>query len=515
MIDRLTRRAAIAAAMAWTALALGAAAPDATPLPKAKPSVPAVKTARPPEPETGRSIAEKIGVRGNQGWMVVDLGTGEVLEADDAGRAFAPASVAKLPTAFYALDTLGAGHRFETVVAAAGVLKGETLEGDLVLIGAGDPELDTDALEPLVRRTIAAGIRNITGRFLVDASAGPRIVELDPEQPADVTYNPSLTGLNLNYNRVRLEWDAGKGEAGLDLLALGERLAPPARSFEMAIDPRPDAPVFTHEFGPQGEVWRMAKRAFRGTGSRWLPVRQPELYAAQVFRDLAGEAGLTLPAPTIGNVPEGAATVARHEGRPLTQVIYDMLKWSTNLTAEALGVRATAERTGAVPETLFASAAAMNGWAAEVAAFPTNDPAFRFANHSGLSTVSRVSPQRMVDLLRVIAAREPAANHPMPRIPGALSGLLKAHNIRDEGVSFPYQKTAVAAKTGTMNYVRGLAGFITTPEGRELAFAYFANDIAARETWGTSVDRNWLAKARRLERSLIRHWVRLADSQES
>ena len=168
-----------------------------------------------------------------------------------------------------------------------------------------------------------------------------------------------------------------------------------------------------------------------------------------------------------------------------------------------------------MPATLFESAQEMNAWAADVAGFPVNDPAFRFANHSGLSTVSRVSPQRLVDLLRVVAAREPAANHPMPRIPGALSGLLKAHNIRDEGISFPYEKTAIAAKTGTMNYVRGLAGFVTTPEGRQLAFAYFANDIAARETWGTSVDRTWLAKARRLERALIRHWVTLADSRES
>ena len=512
-MKNLTRRAGILAGLAWGALTLGGAAPTETPLPEARPTAPAAQAAKTAAPVTGRSIAEQIGLSGSQGWLVVDLETGEVLEAEDAGRAFAPASVAKLPTAFYAIDTLGANYSFETSVAAAGVLEGNTLDGDLVLIGSGAPELDTEALKDLADRTVAAGIHEITGRFIVDASAGPRIVELDPEQPEDATYNPALGGLNLNYNRVRLEWDAGKGESGLEMRALGQALGPPARGFEVEIDPRPDVPVFVHGYGAEGEVWRMAKRAFRGAGSRWLPVRRPDLYAAEVFRDLAKDAGLDLPPPVGGAMPEGAAVVASHEGRRLTQVVYDMLKWSTNLTAEALGVRASVERTGEVPETLFESAQVMNLWAADLVGFPENDPAFRFANHSGLSTVSRVSPQRLVGLLGVIAEREPAATNPHPRIPGALSGLLKEHNIRDEGVPFLYGETAVAAKTGTMNYVRGLAGFITTPGGRRLAFAYFANDIPARERWGTDVDRGWLGKARLLERRLIRHWVQLADSQ--
>ncbi|MEM0944080.1 MAG: D-alanyl-D-alanine carboxypeptidase, partial [Pseudomonadota bacterium] len=131
---------------------------------------------------------------------MVDLDTGQVLDAENADKPFAPASVAKLPTAFFALDLLGPEHRFATEVAITGQVRAERLEGDLILRGAGDPELDTDALLPLVQRAREAGIRTISGRFLVDGSALARLPAIDPLQPAEAPYNPGLSGLNLNFN---------------------------------------------------------------------------------------------------------------------------------------------------------------------------------------------------------------------------------------------------------------------------------------------------------------------------
>lgn len=510
MTVRPTRRLAVLGALCAFAMATMAAAPTAGPMPEVRPAVPATGSAKPQKPPHGRDLARKIGLSGNQGWTVVDLDSGDVLERHQAGRAFAPASVAKLPTAFYAIDTLGPDFRYQTSVVAAGTLANGRLDGDLALVGTGDPELDTDALGALAQQA-AQTVRSVSGRFLADGSGGPRIVELDPGQPQDVTYNPSVTGLNLNYNRVRMSWDARKGDKGFKVTALGEKLNPPVKGFRIGVNGKPNAPVFEHSFAPGTEVWQMARRAFRGTGSRWLPVRRPELYAGQVFRDLAAERGLELP-PAEASVAGGdVSVVAIHEGRRLTQVAKDMLKWSTNLTAEALGMRASAELMGRTPDTLFESARRMNDWAAALANFPPNSPDFRFANHSGLSTISRVSPEKLMELMKVIAGRPPAARNPDSRVPGALSGLLKAHNIRDRGVNFPYDRTVVAAKTGTMNYVRGLAGFVRTPKGKNLAFVYFANDIPRRDASGGTTNKGWIGRARRLERALIRHWVKLAD----
>ncbi len=136
--------------------------------------------------------------------MVVDLDTGEVVDQSRADTPFAPASVAKLPTTLYALDRLGPEYRFETRVAISGELRGETLEGDLILIGGGDPELDTDDLLPLVTQLAERGFRHVTGNFYVDGGSGPRLAAIDAGQPVDAAYNPALSGLNLNFNRVRL-----------------------------------------------------------------------------------------------------------------------------------------------------------------------------------------------------------------------------------------------------------------------------------------------------------------------
>jgi len=149
---------------------------------------------------------------GKVGWMVMDLDSGTVLDARDPDVPFAPASVAKLPTAIYALDRLGPDFRFETRVAATGPVRNETLEGDLILVGGGDPELDSDTLLPLVTQVKEKGFRRVRGQFLVDGSIGPRQPGIANDQPVDAAYNPAVSGLNLNFNRVRLEWDA-RGKA--------------------------------------------------------------------------------------------------------------------------------------------------------------------------------------------------------------------------------------------------------------------------------------------------------------
>ena len=187
-------------------------------------------------------------------------------------------------------------------------------------------------------------------------------------------------------------------------------------------------------------------------------------------------------------------------------MIASMLRYSTNLTAEMVGQAAT--RAGGVsPGSLAASAAAMGDWAAGIAGFPPGDPGFRLANHSGLSETSRVSPRRMVELLVALARRQPGEGTRYKKLPGGVIDLLDDYNVAAKSVDIDYRKLEIAAKTGTMDYVRGLAGYIGTPSGRRLAFAVFSNNLAEREPGVRRIDRRWMARARVFERSLIRNWV--------
>ncbi|MEO1687340.1 MAG: D-alanyl-D-alanine carboxypeptidase, partial [Pseudomonadota bacterium] len=68
-----------------------------------------------------------------------------------------------------------------------------------------------------------------------------------------------------------------------------------------------------------------------------------------------------------------------------------------------------------------------------------------------------------------------------------------------------------AAKTGTLNFVRGLAGYITSASGRRLVFCIFSEDLARRAAMrdgrATGSSRAWGGRARGMERKLVRSWA--------
>ena len=117
----------------------------------------------------------------------------------------------------------------------------------------------------------------------------------------------------------------------------------------------------------------------------------------------------------------------------------------------------------------------------------------------------------MTELLVALARRAAPEGAAHPRIPGAIAGYLHRREVSDKDVLLDYDRLDVVAKTGTMNFVRGLAGYIATPRGRKLAFAIFSNDLARRSAGVQGVQKGWMARARNFERELIRLWVQKAD----
>ena len=459
-----------------------------------------------PAPKTGDQLRAELGLTGVSGWILVDLATGGVVDSANADRPFVPASVAKLPTAAFALDALGPNHRFETRLLADGAIGSGRLNGDLILQGGGNPELDTDALAELAQRLSQKGVRRVTGALIADGSALVQVPEIETAQAEDSSYNPSVSGLNLNFNRVHVKWDARRGRDELSVEAAAERLSPPVSHVSVNVTARPGQRLFALDTRGGREHWQMARRAFRGRAARWLPVKQPEAYAADVFRIVAGSHGITLGPARSARSPRAANVVASHQSRPLGPILRDMLRYSTNLTAEVTGAAAT-RSVGIAAQSLAESADVMNAWAASVGGFPVGDPGFRFVNHSGLTTGSKVSPRRMAQLLSAFARRQadPAAQHRV--LPGGIAGYLKPHNVAAKDFPLDYDRLAVVAKTGTMSYIRGLAGYISTPGGRQFAFAIFSNDLAARGGGAQRVNKRWMGRAKGFERALIRNWV--------
>jgi len=527
---RFGRRAVIGALLAgWAALAAGPAAAGAP----AVAELPAPRPGGAEGPPTGAAAlaeaAMRGGLTGRVGFALIDLETGDMLEAMRAEEGFPPASVAKAVTAQYALERLGPEHRFETRLVTTGPVEGGIVQGDLVLVGGGDPELDTEDLAELAAQAHGRGLTGVAGRFLVDPGL-PEAPRIDPEQREEAAYNPGVGGLNLNFNRVLFSWTPkADGEVTLALEARAWGATATPRTVAVALADDAEA-VFTRRDAEGMELWSVERGVLRREGRRWLPVRRPALHAGDVFRSLAAERGLDLPAPEAapGRTPPDAVAVAQRFSRPLGAILAEMLEHSTNLTAEAAGLAASG-----APD-MAASGAAMSAWAAgrlgptrraeatagraalaagvasrllAAEAAEAAPPGMDLRNHSGLSALSRATPAAMAGFLRA-AARSGGGE----AAPGALEPLMEPLKLdaRRGEVELP-DGVSAAAKTGTLNYVRGLGGYVTAASGRRLAFAIFSEDLARRaalaDPAASGASRGWLGRARRMERAMVRDWA--------
>ncbi|MBP0481640.1 D-alanyl-D-alanine carboxypeptidase/D-alanyl-D-alanine endopeptidase [Sagittula salina] len=434
---------------------------------------------------------------GNVGYCVANARTGEVLETHHAELGLPPASVAKALTAGYALAHLGGGHRFATQVLATGGVKDGVVQGDLVLAGGGDPTLDTDGLATLAARLAEAGITGVKGAYQVWGGALPYARAIDPEQPEHVSYNPAVSGLNLNYNRVFFEWRQSGKDYAVSMDARSERHKPQVHMARMAVERR-STPVYTYADAGGRDNWTVARGALGKGGARWLPVRKPELYAAEVFQSLCAGQGITLSAPVVIQVrPADGVLLAQYESALLTDILHDMLKWSTNLTAEVVGLSASAKRLGRVPASPRESAAALNVWAAETLGVKS----LALEDHSGLGDDSRVKAADMMTALLALRPTQPLK----PLLKEFLMRDAKRRVIEDHPIS-------VHAKTGTLNFVSGLAGFADLAGGTELVFAIFAGNLERRDRLTKAERENpeggsaWNVRAKTLQQKLIERW---------
>jgi serine-type D-Ala-D-Ala carboxypeptidase/endopeptidase (penicillin-binding protein 4) len=488
----ISRRNVLTGLMAGLATPGFGDAMASSPRPKTRPlagATASAPSAQRTEADLARLIdAAKLG--GTIAYALADAKTGEILQSRQADQPMPPASVAKTLTSLFALEKLGAGHRFATRVLATGPVQGGIVQGDIVLAGGGDPTLQTDQLGDLVARLAAKGIKGASGRFLFDDSTLPLLTQVSADQPQHVGYNPAIGGLNLNFNRVHFEWKRdGKGGWTTTMDARGERFLPAVDVASISVADRA-APLFTYASDGAHEDWTVASGALGKGGSRWLPVRHPGPYTAEVFRTLARAQGISLDAGVAGRAK--GTEIGRIDSEVLTEVLRDMLKFSTNLTAEVVGLNASGARD------LVASGAMMSDWARA-----TFGVGARFGDHSGLGSASRITAADMVRVL-VQAEREGRGLRP----------ILRDIGMRDDaGKTVKGSPVKVVAKSGTLNFVSGLAGYISAPGRPDLVFAIFSGDPARRDAVALG-DREepegvkaWTGRARRLQGQLIARWA--------
>ncbi len=427
------------------------------------------------------------------GFVLIDLDDGRALAEQTADALFIPASVAKLAVVYPAQQLLGADYKFQTRLYRSG--------DTLYLKGGGDPVLTNIELRDLALQVQALQPKGGWKAFFYDAGATGSVPEVSNDQPIQATYNAGVDALSVDFNRIQVNWSRDEeGKLAFHARAVADGLNVPADwvQFMPAESETPPGANFLFAGDGSDESWLYASdlpESLPEEGAIFLPVKQPALNTARVFRALAQRNGIALPEPQEGMVPPDAVLAGTVESPPLAEVMTGLLKFSNNMTAELIGMATSRKLTGQVlgpPE----SSAALGDWLRQHLSY-VDWTGFKLVNHSGLSSESRASPRQIAAVLMAMA-REPV-----------LAGMLNKIMGDDP-------KAEAAAKSGTMDFACGLGGFLTAKSGKRLAFAIFLLDREKRSALDASFDRrvlaptpgarNWLGRAHALENTLLKSW---------
>lgn len=451
------------------------------------------------------------------GYHLFRLTDGRVVDAYDADTPRIPASTTKLITALAALEILGGDYRFQTRLLVSGEVHEPTLHGDLYLVGGGDPTLSTNDLQGFVDALKTAGITQVRGRFAFDKSFLTTTQEINPQQPTAAAYNPSVSALSLNYNRVQLRW---KGRPGAKIFQTWLRspadgIFLPVAGVSAGLIPigvQSDSP-FILDRGSK-DHWLLS-RQLPERGFKELPIRRaPGKVAASLFRTYCLQRGITLPQPQAAPTPTTARLLYTHDSKPLPEILSGMLFHSNNLSAELIGL-VTSRTLRDLPLSITDSAALLTDWYQR--RLPRTDwTGFVSMNHSGLSSMSRHSPRHLATILyngATFTSRQTGDGGPETPLP--LLDLLPHPEWKSEWAELGKK---VRAKSGTMSYADGLTGILTTRKGHQLGFALLLTDFARRAAFDAARHAEkvqtppeaeaWTERAKAFEQSLLLYWSR-------
>ena len=379
---------------------------------------------------------------------------GKVIYASPlAETALCPASSLKTVTTGAALGLLGMDFRFETLLnGTAEVGKDGALDGDLVLIGGGDPTLESDDLGELADAAVKAGLKKVTGQLRVDASIFPREAVSDHWNWGDIgnAYGAGIYGLNLDHNRLTVRFEPGSVDgAPAKFLAGGP--APKETKWNSFVSTGAagsgDQVVVYSE--PYGRVVTLRGTVPAGESEFSLRGANPDppTLAGETLRARLEAAGVKFGGATTAAEAEAKVNLAKHQSAPLPEIIDHLHRVSDNVEAQSLfltiGRKQKDDPTNAI----------CSFWEKAGVEFV----AFRYVDGSGLARANMIRP---IDLAKVnYVARHQAFG---PRFYDSLS---------------TYEKGTVRAKIGGMSGVLTQVGFLRTAAGHEWTFAIMANGL--------------------------------------
>jgi D-alanyl-D-alanine carboxypeptidase/D-alanyl-D-alanine-endopeptidase (penicillin-binding protein 4) len=426
-------------------------------------------------PPVAQVIAAQRLPSGTVSFAIMDMDSGHLVLGMNPDTPRSPASTIKVITTFAALDVLGPTYTWHTKASFHGALSAGVLDGDLILRGGGDPYMTLERWWSFVRALRAKGVKSIHGDIVIDNTA----FSLPPEDPGDFdgrpnrSYNVLPDALMVNFQSIefrvlpdpetrRVDVIADPTPTNLSIennvrFAAGRCGGAAGRVDFKVASANSDHVVFSGALSPH-----CAERSFTRV------LLQPTTYAfgtfVELWRELGGEFTGKL---RVEPAPADDQPLLSFDSLTLAEIVRLTNKFSSNLMARHLLLTIGEERLGG-PATLEKGAAAITEWGRERG---LDLQGMQIDNGSGLSRTTQISALQMAQTLSAAYhsrfAPEFLASLPLAGMDGTLRSRMK---MSPAG--------AVRLKTGHLDGVSGVAGYVTANSGKTYVLVSLINDGA-------------------------------------
>jgi serine-type D-Ala-D-Ala carboxypeptidase/endopeptidase (penicillin-binding protein 4) len=410
------------------------------------------------------------------GIMVASLDSGQVLYARDPDVLLNPASNVKLFTSAAVLTKLGPEYHFDTEVLADAAPSGGTVKS-LYVKGKGDPTLVTERLWALAGDIAHRGVKVVAGDILVDDGYfdGEREGPGYDQEKGDRSYLAPIGALSLNFNSVAIHVAAGArpGDKGrVEVEPASEYLEVENRTRTVKANGR--RRVTPSSFRLTNGHQRIVVDARLPAGSRdqvfWRKIDDPPAYFGYTLKRLLELRGVRVKGQVRhGTAPLGARLLVVAESESLGEIVRKLDKTSNNFVAEQLLKTLGAEKKGP-PGSWSKGVEAVEDFLAEAG---IARGAYVMKNGSGLNDTNRFSARQTVTLLREMWRRFPVMADFVAALP--VAGKDGTTRWRMEGC-----EGRLRAKTGTLESVTSLSGYVETAGRDRLVFSILVNDFPGR-----------------------------------
>lgn len=438
--------------------------------------------------------------RGRVGVKIVSLATGKVIFENDSEKYFIPASNMKNFTVAAALEKLGPDFRFVTsVFAAAKPDASGNIKGDVRIFGRGDISISTafnngdyyKGIDNLANRITAAGVKRIEGDLVGDesyfkGSPVPYTWEWDDLQWYD---GAEISALPINNNAVDLSVRAGSKDA--QCIVAVQPVTPLVRVINTCITSPSGTPAALKVFKP------LNSNILEVSGS--MPVGGKDFtgyvaftHPADLFVSLLNQrlelkgvtvtgSARTMPANFGSASPQ--IEIAQLESPPFSVIAAQTMKPSQNMFTETI-LWTLGEKFGRQPSsTADSSTLGINivkEWMKQIGI--SNDAVIQY-DGSGMSRHDQVTPSSVVALYTYMATRSRFKEVWLNSLTiGGVDGTLKK---RFAGTT---AEGNIRGKTGTLDQVSALSGYLTTAGGAQVVISTIVNGVAESHTRTRLID---------------------------